>query len=255
MDVQFPGRAGKDAALLGPDPRARRRRLLSDVGHTVCAHRHRPRARVAAPASCRAGVALPQRPDRAPAERRRSDLAGGRPTGASRSHGARRADLRVPPVAHTAEDAGDGRRAHAVAAPAAVAAEARRAAAGNGHAPERHRARPALRACRRADAAPRRRARPGASPGTGEAMGRDAGRVRRSCGGLRRGRRIGSQASERAARARRHVRAGACLRRGAPRGAVLPPVSHRAVPDAPPPRPTTRRLPVSCIPILARRWK
>ncbi len=85
-----PGRAGEDAALLGPDPRARRRRLLSDVGHTVCAHRHRPRARVAAPAASRAGAALPQGPHRAPAERRRSDHAGGRPPGASRSHGARR---------------------------------------------------------------------------------------------------------------------------------------------------------------------
>ena len=52
MDVHFPRRAGEEAALLGPHPRARRRRLLPDLGHAVRAHRHRPRARLAA--RCRA---------------------------------------------------------------------------------------------------------------------------------------------------------------------------------------------------------
>ena len=164
MDVQFPGRAGEEAALLGPHPRARRRRLLPDLGHAVRAHRHRPRARLAAPAACGAGLALPQGPHPAPAERRRADHAGGRAPGARRSHGACRADRRVPPAAHAAEDAGAGRLADALAAAAACRcrSSSQRPPAMGTRPSDAERARLAALAAE-PTAAPRRRADAGAS--------------------------------------------------------------------------------------------
>ena len=50
-DVQFPDVPLQESALLGTDPRARRRRLLPDLGLAVRACRYRPRARLAAPAA------------------------------------------------------------------------------------------------------------------------------------------------------------------------------------------------------------
>ena len=84
MDVHLPRRAGEEAALLGPHPRARRRRLLPDLGHAVRASRHRSRARLAAPTAHGAGPALPQWPHPALAERRGVDHARGRAPGARR---------------------------------------------------------------------------------------------------------------------------------------------------------------------------
>ena len=98
-DVHFPDVPVKQAALLRADPRARRRRLLSDLGHPVRAPRYRPRARLAAPAARRAGAAVPQRPHPARAGRRRADHQGRRAPGRARQHGAGHADRRLPRAA------------------------------------------------------------------------------------------------------------------------------------------------------------
>ena len=150
----FPRRAGEKAALLGPHPRARRRRLLPDLGDTVRASRYRPRAHLAAPAACGAGLALPQRPHPAPAERRRVDHARRRAPGTRRRYGACGADRRVPPVAHAAETGGPGRLADALPAAAHVDATARAAAVARGHTADRWRARQARRTRGRAAAEP-----------------------------------------------------------------------------------------------------
>ena len=120
--------------------------------------------------------------------------------------------------------------AGAVAAAAAHAAAAGGAADTRRHAPDGSRTGGACGAGRRAAASARRRSDAGEPPAAADAGGRDVGRdARRGCrSGRRRG--IGSPQVGGLAQPRNHVRAGARLRRGAPRGAVLPALPDRAVP-------------------------
>ena len=160
----LPGRAGEEAALLCAHPRARRRRLLPDLGHAVRAHRHRPRARLAARHPHGAGAALPQRPHPACARRRRADHARGRAPGARRQLRGGPADRRVPRAARAPQGADPGCVAGALAAAAAHAAAAGGAAGPHRHAADRSRAGDACGAGGRAAAAARHRSDAGESP-------------------------------------------------------------------------------------------
>ena len=139
----FPRRPRQEPALLGADPRARRRRLLPDLGHPVRAHRYRSRARLAAPAAQRAGAAVPQRPHPASARGWRADqhgrreVARGPPTRSSPCRSPQFHDLRAQPRLPVQTASLD-----TVAAATAGAAAAGRAAATLGTRPsDRERAR------------------------------------------------------------------------------------------------------------------